>query len=542
MNAVKKRVFISYCSHQQDLKVADAFYQALQTAGFDVFMAEKSIRLGDNWAHRVEQALNQCDFFLLLLSVSSAASEMVIEEVRHIKALYDKSDQGSPLILPVRLQYPLSQPLNYDLRSYLQRIQQGQWHGDDDTARIVAQIVALKQDLNKNPKLHPDAAPPLAPPQPLSSAQDTGTRPAEAVEQLDGTTANQLSSAMPSPMAEPELPDGAMVDLASAFYVERPPNEASCQQAIEQPGALIRIKAPRQMGKTSLMARILKHASDQGATIVPISFRMAEQQVFLSLDTLLRWLCAVISRRLQLPIKQLNDSWDPIFGSKDNCTAYFEAHILPGLHGSLVLALDEVDRIFAYPEVAEDFLALLRCWHEEGKSNALWRRLSLIVVHSTEVYIPMNINQSPFNVGLAIALPELTVPQLIDLATCHGLQWQAGQARDLIQLLGGHPYLARICLYHLSCNNIDWAQLVAGCATDQGPFGDHLKRLLWELEHNQLLGRAFCQVLAATAPLRLDSQSAFKLQSMGLVSLHGNDVQPRCDLYRWYFSDRLGPC
>ena len=52
-----------------------------------------------------------------------------------------------------------------------------------------------------------------------------------------------------------ELPRG-QVPLNSPFYIERPPTELICFEEILQPGALIRIKAPRQMGKTSLMARI----------------------------------------------------------------------------------------------------------------------------------------------------------------------------------------------------------------------------------------------------------------------------------------------
>jgi hypothetical protein len=47
------------------------------------------------------------------------------------------------------------------------------------------------------------------------------------------------------------------VPLDSPFYVERPPIERLCYETIVQPGALIRIKAPKQMGKTSLMLRIL---------------------------------------------------------------------------------------------------------------------------------------------------------------------------------------------------------------------------------------------------------------------------------------------
>ncbi len=52
--------------------------------------------------------------------------------------------------------------------------------------------------------------------------------------------------------------------------------------------------------------------------------------------------------------------------------------------------------------------------HEQGKNNPDWQRLRLIIVHSKEVYIPLNINQSPFNVGLGIELPEFNLEQVKD--------------------------------------------------------------------------------------------------------------------------------
>ena len=51
--------------------------------------------------------------------------------------------------------------------------------------------------------------------------------------------------------SELEEPEG-QVPLNSPFYVERPPVEQDCYDGINHHGALIRIKAPRQMGKTSL--------------------------------------------------------------------------------------------------------------------------------------------------------------------------------------------------------------------------------------------------------------------------------------------------
>lgn len=49
--------------------------------------------------------------------------------------------------------------------------------------------------------------------------------------------------------ATPPYPNGA-VPLDSPFYIERHPIEAQIKEEIKKPGALVRIKAPRETGKT----------------------------------------------------------------------------------------------------------------------------------------------------------------------------------------------------------------------------------------------------------------------------------------------------
>ena len=217
------RVFISYRSQPPDCELAEEFYQALKTEGHEVFMAAESIRLGDNWSQRIDRELEQCDYFLLLLSPKSATSEMVTEEVRRAKELRDTRELGKPGILPIRVDFPMTSPLNYDLRGYLNRIQQREWKSDEDTAQILREILAILGDREA--------------PQPEPKTTETTTEP--LTEQPD---------APPSPVAPPELP-GGQVDLASLYYVERPPTEKNCYETVLKPGALIRIKAPRQMGK-----------------------------------------------------------------------------------------------------------------------------------------------------------------------------------------------------------------------------------------------------------------------------------------------------
>lgn len=510
--ATSARVFISYRSQPPDNELAEEFYQALQAEGHEVFMAAESIRLGDNWSQRIDRELEQCDYFLLLLSPKSATSEMVTEEVRRAKELRDTRDSGKPGILPIRVDFPLSSPLNYDLRGYLNRIQQREWKSAEDTAQILQEILAILGDRN-------------APFQEPAASENT-TEPL-----------TEQPNAPPSPVAPPELP-GGQVDLASLYYLERPPIEKNCYETVLKPGALIRIKAPRQMGKTSLMSRILRHAEESEYLTVPLSFQLADAAIFSDLDKFLRWFCASVGRRLRLPNK-LNDYWDEIFGSKDNCTAYLEEYLLPEISKPLVLGLDEVDMVFEHPNIAADFMGLLRAWHESAKTNALWKKLRLVVVHSTEVYIPMNINQSPFNVGLPIELSEFLPEQVLDLAHRHGLNWDEQAVTRLMKMVGGHPYLVRVALYQVAREETTLDKLLTVAPTEAGPYGDHLRRHWWNLEQRVEMAEAAKRVVASAGPVRLEPIQAFQLHSMGIVHLQGNEVIPRCDLYRRYFSDRL---
>lgn len=336
--------------------------------------------------------------------------------------------------------------------------------------------------------------------------------------------------------AEPDLP-GGQVPLGSAFYIERSLIEADCHKTVLHPGGLIRIKAPRRMGKTSLMARILQ-AAQQNCQTVSLSFQLADKAVFQTLDQFLQWFCANVGLGVQLP-NRLSDYWDDLFGSKISCKIYFEQYILPKVGRPLVLALDDVDRLFQYPDLADEFFGLLRAWHEEAKNRDLWKQLRLVVAHSTEVYIPLNVNKSPFNVGLPVELLAFTQEQVQDLAQRHGLQWSRQEAEALIGLVGGNPYLLQLALYHIWHGDVTLEQVLQRSSIPTGIYSDHLQRQLLNLQQHSDLAIAFGRVVASTDPVALDLVQALKLQSLGLVHLQGNQAVASCELYASYFRDRL---
>ncbi|MFB8789676.1 MAG: AAA-like domain-containing protein [Potamolinea sp.] len=328
-----------------------------------------------------------------------------------------------------------------------------------------------------------------------------------------------------------ESPEG-QVPLASELYIERPTIEQICYQEILQPRALIRIKAPRKLGKTSLIARILDYGSSRNYHTVRLSLHCAGTQVFASSDRFLRWFCINVTQQLGLE-SRLNDYWDEDMGALINTTIYFQGYILKELSNPIVLALDGINQLFEYPELAGDFFVLLRSWYEETKDISVWHKLRVVMAHSVEVYIPLPTNRSPFNVGLAIELPTFNQEQVQDLAERHGLQLTKSELEQLMKFTSGFPYLIRLALYQSARLKIPLQMLLQDATKDTGIYQQHLQYQLWNLQQHPKLADAFRQVLTAPIPLKIEV--AFKLKSLGLVHLSENQATVSCELYREYF-------
>jgi len=509
----KARVFISYRSQEPDVSLAQAFHDQLQAAGHEPFMAAESIDWGENWVKRIDQELKRCDYFLLLLSERSATSDMVAGEVQTAKRLCDQL--GKPVILPVRVNLPLDDPLNAELRTVLQTIQQKSWQGPEDTAALVRDFLALI---------------------------NAGDTPAPAKENSEPELTPPSHQRPPLPVADLELPSGTM-PLDSKFYIRREPWDTRCLQEIENRGGLVRIKAPWQMGKTSLLARIRDRADELGYRTVTLDFLETDERTFTDSSLFLKRLCALVSRKLGFSPRKVTEVWkeeEEFWGPKEICTNYFEDFILSKIDTSLFLGLDELDRLFPYEAVSKEFLTLLRSWNEKAKVDKTWAKFKLAIAHSTEFHVTLDSNASNFNVGLMVDLPEFTQDQVVELASKHGLNLGDADATALMALVGGHPYLIRLGLYHIAQEDLTLAQLLQKAHMDAGIYGEHLRRHLWNLHQYPELAKAFEQVIVSENPVTLKSMLAFKLSGMGLVNLQGNDVVLRHgSLYRPYFQSQL---
>ncbi|MEA5449596.1 AAA-like domain-containing protein [Leptolyngbya sp. CCNP1308] len=356
------------------------------------------------------------------------------------------------------------------------------------------------------------------------------------------TLADRLEVSLSPPVWE--LPNGP-VPLQSTFYIDRPPLEAQAKAELLKPGSLIRLKAPRQMGKTSLLRRLVAHGQDHHMRCVTLSLHRADRQIFADLDLFLRWFCANIGHQLGLE-PDLERRWNGDIGSKVSCTAYLEDYVLPRVDGPLAIALDEVNELFQYPRLSAEFLPLLRSWYEDAREIEAWGRVRWILSHATEVYVPLQLHQSPFNVGLALRLPPFTLDQVQDLACRHQLPWATGRdgaqrLRSLLQAVSCRPGLVRLALYALAQGELSLEQLIEEAPTQSGIYSDHLRELLAALYPHPDLQVAFRYVIESVTPVALEPIAAYRLESLGLVTLSKNLATASCELYRQYFLQFLPP-
>jgi hypothetical protein len=506
----RPRIFISYKRNTvlDEPLAHEAHCQLSQHC--EVFI-DQTMTVGTEWAREIEEQLGRSDFLIVFLSKDAVQSEMVKAEIETARRLASKRD-GKPKILPVRVAF--HDDLPYPLSAYLDPIQWALWESELDTSRLIAE---LSNAIGGEAHLPSPA-----------------TTPAGPTDELHSPTA--LAQSRKLDPTKVDSPEGT-IDPESAFYVIRNTDEVA-HSAIQRKGVTLTIKGPRQMGKSSLLIRTMEAAVNTGKRAVFLDFQLIENEALSDADRFYRRFCEWVTDELEMESK-VAEYWASPLGNSQLCTRYFSRYLLKELNQPLVLAMDEVERLFAM-NFRSDFFSMLRSWHN-GRANPatpIWKQLDLVVVTSTEPYqLIEDLNQSPFNVGEVINLDDFTAAQVNDLNERHGTPLNDAETNKLMQLLNGHPYLTRRALYLIATNRLSVADLFAQATDDHSPFGDHLRYHLFRMHDKAELIKGMCSVLKRNT---CDGDATFfRLRGAGLVKRVGTKVEPRCQLYADFFREHL---
>nr|WP_232224270.1 AAA-like domain-containing protein [Mastigocladopsis repens] len=403
----QSRIFISYKRNAEpDETVALQVFQALSQQ-HEVFI-DRAMLVGTPWAQRIEAELRRADFLIVFLSERAVHSEMVEAEIATAYRLA-KEQGGHPAILPVRLNY--QEPFQYPLSAYLNSINWALWQGDEDTPDLIEELK-------------------------LAIAGGTLSITTEQSKTDLLQISPQPSLPRPSPSAQPvllEMPEGTM-DSESQFYIERP-QDAIAIATIQRQGVTLTIKGPRQMGKSSLLIRVIDAALKVGKRVAFLDFQLFDHEAITNAEIFYQQFCTDLTEQLGMP-NRVAEFWREGGGNNQRCNRYMQSYLLKELGGCLVLAMDEVDRIFD-ADFRSDFFSMLRSWHNNRAlpTMRIWKKFDLALVTATEPYhLIANLNQSPFNVGEVLLLEDFTPEQVADLNQRHGSPLTRLQASQLMAL------------------------------------------------------------------------------------------------------------
>ncbi|WFP51966.1 alpha/beta fold hydrolase [Methylomonas sp. EFPC3] len=509
-----KQIFISYRHTKPDEDLALELEKALVADGQQVFV-DRRMLLGTDWATEIDRRLRAADIFIVLLSADSIRSDMVRQE---IMLAHQLRQLGKLRILPVRIRFTGALP--YDLGGYLNPLQYAVWTGEHATSDVVASIKqAIRQNTN------------------LPQAGHIADEP-DGADQIRKLHAITEECGAPLPQVDPRLLELALekgaMRLDSQFYLRRQADQ-NIERFLSRTGTTVIVKGARQMGKSSLLVRAAVQAKNQGKRVCSIDFQAIDEARLATLDNLLLYLTIRMARDLKTPRKP-SDYWDDNLGSKDCATDFIEDAVLADQDSEVILFLDEADRVFQYG-YRNDFFGLLRSWTTRRAYKPDWERFSLVIAHSTDPVLWIDdITQSPFNVGDAVNLEDFSRAQLLELSQRYGLNLAGNEINELHALIGGQPYLSRQALYEIVTKG--WDSFRENAPRSNGPFGDHLRRLVSVISQREALRTAVLQILQDKP---CDDEAAFqRLVAAGVVKGETrHDARLRCHLYEAYFRQHL---
>jgi hypothetical protein len=470
---------------QPDEGVAAKLALALRRQGFTVNI-DGSQELSVAWARATEQQIRASDAVLFLLSPAAVQSEMLAYELQLAHEAGEEA--GRPRLLAVTL--GAAPPLPGPLAGILSGVEAYPWSDTGDGSELASKLAAVLR-----------------------------RRPSEGRLQLSAPPLGGLT-------------------LGSPVYIERS-SDHLFHTALKRGDSIIRIKGARQMGKTSLLSRGLQHAREQEVVTVVTDFQQLNSVHLDSIDSLLRTLGAWLLRQVPLDLS-LDDCWDSLQGASWNLRDLILA-VLARISQPLVWCMDEVDRLFTCAFRNEVF-GLFRSWHNDRALNPSlpWHRLTLAMSYATEAHLFLaDLNQSPFNVGTRVSLQDFSPDEVADLNARYGAPLQtAGELAEYCDLLGGHPFLTHRGLYEMAATGISLPDLCRSAGHEDGPFGDHLRRLLMLLARDTDLSTTVQAMLAGRAAPSPDHYT--RLWSGGVIA--GNSAgaaRMRCRLYALYLGRYL---
>ena len=322
-------------------------------------------------------------------------------------------------------------------------------------------------------------------------------------------------------------------------YVKRPPLEENCLKVLQQEQSLLRIRAPHNSGKTRLVNWLVHHLKQDNYQPVIIDCEEEKATIALSCEDLLLSICRTITQELKINESLLDKFWSRPGTPAHKTRRYLEEYVLQPSANPLVFVFEKFDTILETETLGNEICGILRSWHE--RRSQPWRKLRLIIIHSTEFYSNYDFYASPLiGVGYVVSLSDFNTEQVLSFAQVNGINWTLSDVHKVMNLVGGNPYLIKLILVKLQEGN-SLEKVLDDALQGREPFQSHFFLLMRYLKSNANLQNIFRQILQkkALTPAQMKGESVQFLERLGLIHKSCDTLEVRCNLYQVYFDDLL---
>jgi WD40 repeat protein/subtilisin-like proprotein convertase family protein len=211
-------------------------------------------------------------------------------------------------------------------------------------------------------------------------------------------------------------------------------------------GECCHVVAPRDSGKTSLMAATAERLREAGINVASVNLgQVGERDAG---DDIGRWFYSIAFRLArELRISGIQSWWQDhaSLTALQRLRAFFLDLVLGRVEGRVVIFVDGAEAVLDEPRLADLFAAIRAC-HDARATDATYERLTFCLLSAVppDRLLPAS-QHSPFDVSTAVSLPPFTLAETRHLAA--GLPVEGAVADELAERIwrwtGGQPYLTQ---------------------------------------------------------------------------------------------------
>lgn len=238
---------------------------------------------------------------------------------------------------------------------------------------------------------------------------------------------------------------GGPVQPDRSCYVERPADRELFWRLRD--GDFCHVLGPRQIGKSSLLARTTKRLREQGALVAVVDLtQIGSRDKGIDAG---RWYYGVAYRVVrELRIKVDLQTW---WQARSNLSQvqrlneFYWSIVLAHTTAPVVIFFDELESLLPLP-FAHDFLASIRAAHDARATESDYRRLRFALIGvATPRQLGAPSGQAPFSISHQVPLADFTLEQARPLIQGLGLSEAAAERvlRRILFWTSGQPYLTQ---------------------------------------------------------------------------------------------------